>query len=140
MGNRSGRGKDDDYDCSRGLQRQGEKDWPAQQSHEKNKSSVVNWEDESSVVHQSAINCLHNYALGKMGQAQQEDASKCVDQMKAIDISRRSFKALTFSDNLEETFSFVEFATFDEDTSSKTASSRQAPVDCQEIPNKSNCM
>ena len=35
---------------------------------------AVDWSDENSVHHRSAINSLHNYALGKMGHLKEEDS------------------------------------------------------------------
>mmetsp|Transcript_20275 Transcript_20275/g.56160 ORF Transcript_20275/g.56160 Transcript_20275/m.56160 type:complete len:122 (-) Transcript_20275:205-570(-) len=62
----------------------------------------VDWSDESSVHHYSAINCLHNYALGKM-------AEEGLKKITSDDGEKRSYrksdlsKSLTFAESLEET-------------------------------------
>jgi hypothetical protein len=68
------------------------------------RKAEVNWEDENSVHHRSAMNCLHNYALGKM----------CENRLVGPETEDRriirrsdSGKSLTFADALEETFVFV---------------------------------
>jgi hypothetical protein len=71
----------------------------------RHRKAEVNWDDENSVHHRSAMNCLHNYALGKMCENRLEDTKVGFGEGRMIKRSD-SGKSLTFADALEETFVF----------------------------------
>jgi hypothetical protein len=70
------------------------------------RKAEVDWEDERSVHHRSAMNCLHNYALGKMCENRLVESKSEPGEPQIIRRSD-SGKSLTFADALEETFIFV---------------------------------
>ncbi len=72
----------------------------------RHRKAEVDWEDETSVHHRSAMNCLHNYAIGKMCEKRLVD-SKADDEDQRVIRRSDSRKSLTFADALEETFVFV---------------------------------
>ena len=109
MGNKLGRfgsSKEDTQNCIdvTGFEVDDEELLSDRRRHRK---TEVDWEDEKSVCHRSAMNCLHNYALGKMCE------DRLMESKDAVYCDRRMFrrtdsgKSLTFADNLEETFVFI---------------------------------
>jgi hypothetical protein len=84
------------------------------------RKSDVDWNDENSVHHRSAMNCLHNYALGKMTINKTSDADDSLSAEPCTRTIRRtdSGKSITFADNLEQTFVFM------------NTESSPAPVEC----------
>jgi hypothetical protein len=49
---------------------------PSHTSEKKSSVGQIDWSSESSVRHRSAINCLHNYAIGKISEANQKVDNK----------------------------------------------------------------
>ena len=101
----------------------------------RHRKTEVDWEDESSVHHRSAINCLHNYALGKMCENRLVVSKAEVDDRRMIRRSD-SGKSLTFADALEETFVFVNSDTSQHSQSGcvgdHSCSSERSAVDSQQ--------
>jgi hypothetical protein len=66
----------------------------------------LDWGNEESVDHRSAMNCLHNYALGKMEceSRKRKPSSKIHHCVAKADAESR--KSLRFSENLEQTIGF----------------------------------
>ncbi len=73
----------------------------------RHRKTDVDWEDEKSVHHRSAMNCLHNYALGKMCEHRLVDSKPEHEDERRIFRRTDSGKSLTFADALEETFVFA---------------------------------
>lgn len=77
--------------------------------NKRQRKTEVDWEDESSVHHRSAMNCLHNYALGKMSEIKLIDPNDSLPTDHDRRMVRRtdSGKSITFADDLEQTFVFI---------------------------------
>ena len=67
------------------------------------KSSIIDWNSESSVAHRSAINCLHNYAIGKIFAEISDDGDHCKEQNKIAPVRKKSVNVrFRFSNELHQ--------------------------------------
>ena len=83
--------------------------------HDKGDEIAVDWDNEKSVHHRSAINSLHNYALGKMGHLEADKSKLQSSPQKngsrrlwtgTTTVQRSGSQSISFADELHQTIHF----------------------------------
>ena len=98
---------------------------------------AVDWDDEKSVHHRSAMNSLHNYAIGKMGHLESPGSSAPVSPQKSglrkpsnnSALRRSGSVNISFANELHQTIHFERHSMECEPSSNETVCSSPPPTD-----------